>query len=114
MRCPSGDAEVREQGVSLLVEHHVRRLDVSMHQADPVEGVERVPDVRDDANEVAKRQGPFCQALGEGLTRDELHRQVVPVAVLALIEQGDDMSVVELGRDLAFSLEPPAEHAVLG
>ncbi len=49
------DAEVRQLGTACLIQQDVLRLDVAMHEATGVRGVQRFADLRDDSHAHARR-----------------------------------------------------------
>ena len=76
-----GDAEVRQLrqrgAVGLLLQHHVRRLDVAVQDARRVRRVERVGDLREQAAQARWRMGPDrLHLLVERAAADVLHDQV--------------------------------------
>ena len=100
------DAEVGELDVAGLVDEHVGRRDVAVHQAERPAGLvghgvrvhERVGHLQHhlDGGRVADAGAAMAQHAQHARQRravDQLHRQVELAAVLADVEQGDDVRV---------------------
>ncbi len=105
------DAEVRHlHGVALRLVHDVRGLDVAVDDAHGVRVAERIGDALDEGEDLVRREEVrLLRVLDEILALEVLHRDVAEVVLLARVEDGDDVRVVEApGR---FRL---AEEALLG
>ena len=101
------EAEVHELGAG-LGEHDVAGLEVAVDDAGAVRAVERVGDLRADAQHVGERQRPAREARGQRLALDQLHHQVVGVALAADVVQRADVRMVEARDRLRLALEARA------
>ena len=93
----------------------VRRLDVAMHDADTMRGVEPVgqrdPQLDDERHFERSSSEPLLQ----GLPLQKLHDQEgVPVAGLSNVVQRANVWMRERSDSLGFSLEPVTELRVIG
>ena len=95
-----GDAEVADQGVSVVGDQDVARLDVAVDDPDGVGGGQRRGDLRAELGRLVRLQRTTLpQQRCEGHRRQELHDQTRPTLVLNDVEHGDGMPVVEAGGD---------------
>ena len=109
------DAEVEELGLTVLVDHHVGRLEI------PVDDQARVRVLHTSAHGVEQLQ-PLgeAQALRVGvrqdvLASDKLHDQEgLPALAHAAVEQPRDVGVAKRGEHLALAPEAPAHLPVEG
>src|SRR5881394_3686567 len=60
------------------------------------------------SNQLCNRQRPAGDAIGQRLTVDELHDDVIEPGVVADIVDGADARVIELRREPRFDVESPA------
>ena len=120
-RAPVGDtlgkSEVREVGVlasALLVEKHVRRLDVAVDKASRVRRVERIRDLRGDGECPSRLERSLAskQRL-EVRPFDVAHGDEEPSLRLACLVDRHDVGMVEAGRDPRLALEPIPENLIL-
>jgi hypothetical protein len=86
-----GGRRTRQPGAA--DEHHVTRLEIPMHDATAVRGLERAGDVDRDRDRVVEWQRAALEAGGERLPLEELHDQEVGAVLAAEIEQGADVGM---------------------
>ena len=109
LRQPARQPEVGEVDVLVVVEQHVRRLHVPVHEPLRVRGVERLRDLRDDRQRprrVERSLMPEERAQIRAL--DPPHRQVQPTFRLPGVMDGDDVRVLERHRELGLAGEARA------
>ena len=110
---PLAQAEVGEVSVVVGREQDVRRLDVAMHEPGGVGRVERGGDLGGDVHGPVRWQRALARdQVLEVDSIDEAHRQEQHLEVLAGLEDGDHVRVIERGGRLRLGLEAPAEGAV--
>ena len=80
-----------------------------MDDALPVRVVERVGDLDAEAQRLVERQRPLREPLGERLAFEQLHDQVVGVALVADVVERADVRVRELRDRLRLALEALAD-----
>ena len=101
-----GDPEVRHLHVVARLDHDVGGLDVAVHDAALVGGVERVGHLRADRGGALDRHLPGAlDHPVEAHAVDELHRDVAQALPAADVVERDDVRVLELRRDLGLLLE---------
>jgi hypothetical protein len=100
--------------VALLVEQHVARLDVAMHEAALMGGVERLRDLTGDRHRplggqrcAVAHQGPQIEAV------DVAHRDEQAAVELAGVIDRNHIGVIEARRQPRLAQEPLAEALVL-
>ncbi len=108
-----GDAEVGHLDPAAGAQQHVAGLDVPVHDAPRMRRVECVRDLLGDAGRDGRRQRT---SLPEGARKvaagHQLHHDVRPDRVLAVVEHRDHVGVVQLGCGLCLALEPGEEADV--
>ena len=110
---PLGEAEVGQVDVLVLAcaaEQDVGRLDVAMHQAALVCGVECRGHRRHDALHAVEAELAAVDHLAQVRAGHEAHRQVQDAAILAAAMDGDDVRMLERCREPCLRLE--ASHRV--
>jgi hypothetical protein len=86
-------------GVGVLVEqHHVRRLEVPVHDAEAMGFAHRAADLQRDVDGAPPGERPFgLDGLRQGAPLEELHRDVEDAVVGdAVVEDRDGVGVLEL------------------
>jgi hypothetical protein len=103
----AGDAEVGDPRPVLGVEQDVRRLEVSMDDAEPVRVGQAGRDSRRDPRRLLVGQRPsVADASLERAAGQELEHHVRPVLALAEIEDARDVRVRERRHGPRLALEP--------
>ena len=110
-----GEAEVDETGDLLAVlaghQHDVVGLEIPVDEAPLVGGAEAAGDLGDDGQRRLRGEaaGALREASSERLALEELHGHVTErldaVLAAAVVEDGDDVGVVDLGREARFAEE---------
>ena len=98
-------AEVEDLHLPVAGEEEVVGLEVAMHDAAGVRGGESRRHLRGDLEGLARRQRPGDQALAQGLALEELHRGEGDFAVLAEIEDRQDVRMRQRRDCLGLALE---------
>ncbi len=93
-------------------QHHVPRLQISMHEAVSVGLVERVRDLHGVRERLLDRQGSPCETLRERLAFEVLHDEKVGAFVGADVVQRTDVRVIEARDRLCLALEALAERRI--
>ena len=89
------EAEVGEEGVVAVADEHVVRLDVAVHEADGVRGVERVGDLAEQVERAPRVERAVADQVDERRPVDQAHREVQAVVGLAGVVDRDDVRMVE-------------------
>ena len=94
------------------VEHDVRRLQVAVDDAEPVGGVERLGDLRDEPRGPVRIERPGPEPVGERHAADEFLDEVADAVLgpAGLVER-DDAGVLELRGAAGLAEEPLASSA---
>ena len=106
------EAEVGDLHAAVAIEQHVLRLDVAVHDAAVVRELQRVADLRDDAQRLRGRQPSRALHLPQVHAVDELHQQVVQAARLAEVVDGDDVRVLKAREGARLAREALGEARV--
>ena len=105
-------AEVGQIDVLVLVEEHVRRLDVPVHEPARVRGVERGRDLGADRDGALRLEAPLAlQQRLELAPLDVAHGDVQLAVDLAGVVDRDDVGMLQRGRQLGLGQEAFAEVA---
>ena len=99
-----GESEV-EQLHARLREHHVAGLQVPVHDPLPVRLVERVGDLDPEAQRLVERERALAQAVAERFALEELHDEVLGLALASHVVQRADVRMRQLGNRLGLALE---------
>ena len=110
-----GQPEVAEQREPFLVEQDVRGLDVAVHEAELVRGLQPVGDLLDDPHAVLDVEpAARHQRAGEVGAVDVAHRHVQQAVLLTGVVDRDHARMLDRGRRLTLALEARAELGVRG
>jgi hypothetical protein len=110
---PPGQPEVGEIDVLVLVEQHVRGLDITVHEALGVGGVQRACHLAADRQCSGRFERTFrAQQLAKVGPDDEAHRQVEAAVDVAGVVDRHHVRMLERHRELGLSGEPLAEAVV--
>jgi len=106
-----GGAEIGQPGVADRVDQHVCRLDAAVHGGQAVRVIERVGKL---GAEFGRGLGRDARRLAQHLLQraalDELHGDVGDAVLLARLEDGDDMRVLETCRGARLAKKALARH----
>ena len=109
------DAEVGDLGAPVHVDQHVLRLHVPVHQPVRMGALERATDLDRVRHGLGQRQAPEApDALLERLALDVLEDDVGGAVVLAGVDHGDHMRVVELRHGARLAPEALELVGILG
>ena len=98
-------AEVEDLHLAVAGQEEVVGLEVAVHDAAGVRGGEPGRDLRGDLERLARRQRAADQALAQRLAVEQLHRGEGDLAVLAEIEDRQDVRMRERRDRLGLALE---------
>ena len=104
-RLELGEPEIEELDLALGSQHDIGGLDISMHDARLVGGVESIRQGESDPLRFSHLEGADLQALGQGLARIVGHGDPGPPAVLPDLEDRPDTRGIESGCGPRFALE---------
>ncbi len=105
--------EIGQVGRRLLVQHDVRRLDVTVEHAASVRVIERFAYRRQDGEDVIDWQFAIVQEVLERATLDQFHDDVRFAVLLGKIENRHDVRMFQRSDDLGFALEAGDEIGIL-
>ena len=98
-----------------LGDEDVRGLDVAVHEAFLVRGIERLGDLGEQLDgSLRLERAVLGDELGEVVALDVAHGEEEDAVLLSRLVDGDDVRVVERGRDPRLAQEALAEALVLG
>ena len=107
------DAEVHHLHLAGARDHHVRGLDVAVHDAVRVRGLQRRRDLLGELDGLHRRgRAAGREERRERAPLDVLHHDVLRVAVGAGVEDAHDVRVVQARRGLRLTAEPRDESGV--
>ena len=110
-----GDTEVENPRLSDRVDQDVARFEIAVHHEALVGERDRRADLGEEAQPVSDREPPVVAPGVDGLAVDILHGEVGnAIAGGTTVEDSRDVRVIEVGQDLAFSVEPLQELRVVG
>ena len=113
VRAAFREPEVRQARRTRLVDHHVRRLDVAVHDAARVQRVQPRRDVGHHADHVRERERTVARETSlEGLAADERHREVRAALGLAGVRDRHQVLVPDLAGRARLVDEPLPERLV--
>ncbi len=107
-----GSSRALALGARRAAEKDVARLQIPMHDAEPVSLVERIGHLRGDAHRRRERQRASREAIGERLALEVLEHQEIETGVLADVVQRADVRMIERGDGPRLALEAHAEVGV--
>ena len=100
-----GDAEIEHLDRAASRHEQVRGLDVAMHDALRVSGVERIGQLRAELEHFVERQPAARDAILQRLPVEQLHHHELLAALRADVVEGADVRVIEARDHLRFALE---------
>ena len=107
VRRRAGDAEVHDDGFGILLDHHVGRFEVAMHDAGVVSGLEAGRHLTRDGHHRRHRQAAgLPQHRGEVVAFDERHRDVLDAVDLTHVVNAHDVAMRHLAGEQQLLLEP--------
>ncbi len=108
-----GDAEVGEQDAAIRRHEDVAGLDVTMHEAGLVRGVEGSRHAGPDVNRQFRAEPRLhVEELAEALAVDELHDDRLAAALLEYVVHGDDVRMGEPGDRDGLATKPLGDDRV--
>jgi hypothetical protein len=111
----AGDAEIGDHAAAGVIEEHVVRLDVAVHDALAVRIAQRARRLGKNPAGLGGGQRPVLeQPVGQRLAAQELHCKICDLASLADAVDRDDVRMLEPRRDPRFAHEPLDERVVEG
>ena len=108
------DAEVEHLRLPAARDEDVRRLDVAVHDALGVRGIERVGDLDRDVERAIEGQRPARDLFLERAAVEQLHHHVLLAVVLADVVQRADVRMVQRRGDARLATEPVERLAARG
>ena len=108
-----GETEV-EKLDSRFGHDDVPRLEVPVHDPEPMRRVEGVRDLHREGERLMERERPLLQTVGEALARNELHDEVVDPVLVSHVVESADVRVVELRESFRLPLEALAPLGARG
>ena len=102
----SGNAKVSDLHPALFVEQDVLRLDVAVDDAFIVRELERLANLRDDLQRLARRQFARLLQLSQVKSIDKLHDEEGQSVGLAELMDGDDVRMAQSRQRAGLAIEP--------
>ena len=113
---PSGrsrDPEIRQERVSLPIDHHVGRLEIPVHDSLPVRVVERPGQLTKDVEKLVPRHAALLLHLLQRATLEISHDDVGRVVLPVEIVDRKKVGVLESCDETGLALESLPERAVV-
>ena len=105
------ETEVRQRRGAILVDHDVRRLHVPVDQPGGVQRIEARADLRHETQNLRNVEGPIPpETLREGAAGDIARHDVRPSILLARIDDGDEVGMLDRRRCARFVAEAHPIH----
>lgn len=101
-------AEIEELGASVLVNHHVRWLEIAMRDSRGMRLRQSIRNRDRNSQRVVQAHPDARNQLIEGLAVDELHRDIVDPTLGGDIVDHDDIGMIEGRSSFGFLHETPA------
>src|SRR5437588_128765 len=92
----AGNAEVHDHRPAIRADYDVGRLDIAVDNLARMGILKRVGNLIDDSHATLEVHLAHADHFAQGLAHDVVHHQVVRTFVLAEIDNGDDVGVVQL------------------
>ena len=109
-----GQAEVEDLGVAAFGDENIGRLDVAVHDAAGVRGIEGVGNFDSQGEDCFQLHGPVADQVLERGAVEELHDQEGAVPFLANVVDSTDVGMIEGGSGLGLAAKTLQSLAVLG
>ena len=101
------DAEVGDFHAAFFIEQNILRFDVAMHDAFVMRKLERLANLRDDLQRLARAKVcPRAHRLPQIQPIHKFHDEVGQPVHLAEFVDGDDVGMIQLGQRAGFAIEP--------
>ena len=104
-----GKAEICDSRAAIASDQNIGRLEVSVHDALFVGRDEPTARLQEDIENLTSRPGPL-EPLGEGATVDEFHRDEDFALMVADVEDGHDVRMLQQRVGLGFSAQPRGQN----
>ena len=104
-----GQPEVEDLHLAVLAEKHVSRLEIAVDHAGSVRVCQTATDLHQDRHRLLSGQRAPLQATGQRLPQQELEDEIGSPLVRAVVVDGDDVGVIQLGGRLCLAMEDVEE-----
>jgi hypothetical protein len=101
-----GQSKIGNEGMSLLIDENVRRLQITMQNATTMSISDRSTDRSEHLRRGTRRLRPIQQFPSERRSFNQLHTEEGAAIDLTDFVDGDDMSMMQLGGGFRFRTEP--------